>query len=341
MKTRGIESQSTAAAGQAHRPMRLWPLLAAIPLVIAIALMAGAAGMGFPDWNTPTGRAILLLRCNRVWAGFLVGAGLAGAGVVLQALLRNPLAEPYVLGVSSGAGLGAALAVFFGLASVSVLSLPLMAFTGGALTLGLVYALAAGGRGAPSLYGLLLSGVIVNSMGSSLLMLIVSLAPVEGMHSILWWMLGSFQMSSELMLKAGTVIIAAGLVALMLLGRAVNALTLGREMAHHLGVRTGAVIAVCLLLATMLTAAAVALSGIIGFVGLIVPHAARSWAGPDHRRLPAVAALMGGLFLVVADTLARTVLAPREIPIGVITALIGGPFFLILLHRRRKEGWVE
>jgi len=120
-----------------------------------------------------------------------------------------------------------------------------------------------------------------------------------------------------------------------------NALTLGREAAHHLGVRTGVMIVVCLSLATLLAAASVALAGLIGFVGLIVPHAARMWVGPDHRKLPAMAALLGGLFLVLCDTLARTIFAPREIPVGVVTALVGGPFFLLLLLRRRKGGWVE
>ena len=323
-----------------RRRLPRWPLLLLTPLLLAGAVTLGPSGIGWPDRGDAAGHAILLLRWNRVLAGFLVGAGLAGSGVVLQALLRNPLADPYVLGVSSGAGLGAALAIFFGWTAAGVLCLPAVSFAAGLATLALVYALAAQ-RGAPSLYGLLLSGVILSAMGSSLLMLLISLSPAEGMHSILWWMLGNLQSASGPLLAVAGGLLAAALLALTLFGRALNALTLGREMAHHLGVRTGVVIAACLVLATLLAATAVALAGLIGFVGLIVPHAARAWAGPDHRRLPLVAALMGGIFLVACDAAARTLFAPQEIPIGVVTALLGGPFFLVLLRRRRQEGWVE
>jgi iron complex transport system permease protein len=312
----------------------VWPLFLCAPVVVGGALLVGYAGL--PAW----GSAILELRLQRVLTGFVVGAGLAGAGVVMQALLRNPLAEPYVLGVSSGAGLGAALAVYLGWATHWAWALPATAFGTGALTLAGVYALAARGGGA-SIYGLLLSGIIVSAVLSNLLMLIVSVAPVQGMHSILWWILGNLQIGSPGLLLTGGGLIGGALLALTGIGAQVNALTLGREAAHHLGVRTGRMILVCLGLATLLAATAVALAGLIGFVGLIVPHAARAWVGPDHRRLPGVAALMGGTFLVVCDAVARTVIAPQEIPIGVITALVGGPFFLALLVRRRKGGWIE
>lgn len=315
-----------------------WPLVVLTPLILGGALLAGSAG--WPDWQTDMGRAVLLLRWQRVLTGLLVGGSLAAAGVVMQAVLRNPLAEPYVLGVSSGAGLGAAVAVALGLSRACAWSVPLLAFTVGLLTLALVYALAARAGGA-SIYGLLLSGIIVSAMLANLLMLVVALAPVEGMHSILWWILGNLQLTSQPLLATGGVLVAAALVAVTALGPQLNALALGRDTAHHLGVRTALVLALCLALATLLAATAVALAGLIGFVGLIVPHAARAWVGPDHRKLPVVAAWLGGVFLVLCDTLARTVFAPQEIPIGVVTALVGGPFFLSLLLRRRKEGWVE
>jgi len=321
-----------------HKRWPVWPLLLAVPLVCAGALLAGAAGL--PDWQTPLGRAVLELRLHRILTGLVVGAGLAGAGVVMQALLRNPLAEPYVLGVSSGAGLGAAMAVFFGWNVLHLWAVPAAAFVTGIVTLTVVYFLAARGGGA-SIYGLLLSGIIVSAVLSNLLMLIVSLAPAEGMHSILWWILGNLQLSAQPLLLTGGALVFGALVLLTVLGAQLNALTLGREVAHHLGVRTGLMIAGCLALATLLAATAVALAGLIGFVGLIVPHAARAWVGPDHRKLPAVAAVIGGLFLVVCDTVARTIVAPQEIPIGVVTALVGGPFFLALLLRRRKGGWIE
>ncbi|MBI2440958.1 MAG: iron ABC transporter permease [Lentisphaerae bacterium] len=316
----------------------VWLLLAITPLVLAACLLVGAADFTIQDGLTPLLRAILLLRASRVAAGFVVGAALACAGTVLQALLRNPLAEPYVLGVSGGSALGAALAIFFGAAGVFIL--PASAFVAGVLALLIVYLLAHQG-GAPSLYALLLSGVIISSICSSLLMLIIALAPVEGLHSITWWLLGNLQVTSLPLLAVSATLVLAAFGGLWLMARELNALTLGREMAHHLGVRTGLVVTMGLALATLMTAAAVALAGLIGFVGLIVPHAMRALLGPDHRRLIPASALAGGLFLTLADTLARALIAPIEIPVGVITALMGGPFFLVLLRRRRHGEWSE
>jgi len=320
------------------RSVIVWWLFLLSPLVLGACVLAGATGISGLDWHTATGRAIFWLRVHRVAAGFVIGAGLSCSGVVLQALLRNPLADPYILGVSSGAGLGAALVIVSGFAVAGLL--PVSAFLAAILTLSVVILLARNG-GAPSIYGLLLSGVIVSSMCSSMLMLIISLASAEGLHSITWWMLGNLQIvSSSLLMISGTLIIL-GALGIWGLARNLNALTLGREMAHHLGIRTGVAVTLALALATLTTAASVGLAGLIGFVGLIVPHLMRSLVGPDHRRLVPAAALAGGWFLALCDALARTALAPVEIPVGVITALIGGPFFLILLRRRRKHGWVE
>ncbi len=310
-------------------------------LVIALALAAGSSGFRWPETATDAGRMLWALRLNRLATGFIVGAALACSGVILQALLRNPLADPYVLGVSSGAGLGAAMAVLGGAAACGLWMLPGAAFLGGLLALALVYALACAGRGGVSMFSLLLSGVIVSAMASSLLMLAVSLAPVEGMHSILWWMLGNVQMAPPALLGIAGALTAAGALMTALGGRSLNALSLGRETAHHLGISTRPATAIWLIVAALLTASAVAVAGMVGFVGLMIPHAARAWFGPDHRHLPVVSALLGGLFLVACDTLARTMAAPRELPIGVVTALMGGPFFLYLLIRRRREGWVE
>ncbi|MCX6995867.1 MAG: iron ABC transporter permease [Kiritimatiellaeota bacterium] len=317
-----------------------WVLLALAPLVLGGALLIGPTAVEWLDPRTELGQALLLLRLNRVLAGFAVGAALAGAGVVLQALLRNPLAEPYVLGVSSGAALGAALAIFFGWTAWGALVLPVSAFALGLATMALVYALGSH-QGSPSLYGLLLSGVIVSAVGSSLLLLLLSLSSVEGLHSITWWMLGNLQAASDpLLAGCGALIVFAGGI-VWLFARELDALTLGREMAHHLGARPGLVVGLGLVCATLMTAAAVALAGLIGFVGLIVPHVVRSLIGPDHRRLLPAAALAGGLLLVLCDALARTVAAPGELPVGVVTALLGGPFFIVGLRRRRKAGWVE
>ena len=317
-----------------------WIVLAALtPLVPLLGILAGTSRFGLPDWHTDAGQALLVLRMERVWAGLVVGAALAASGVVLQALLRNPLAEPYVLGGSGGSALGAAAAILFGAAG-GVWTVPLAAFAAGAATLTLVVRLAQDDQGAPSIYGLLLSGVIVSSVCSGLLMFLLSIAPAEGVHNVLWWMLGNLQMPSRALLTVCSGLAVAGLVAATALAPELNALTLGGDTAHHLGVRTSVAVAVGLLLATVMTASAVAIAGLIGFVGLVVPHVVRSLVGPDHRRLLPAAALAGGLFLTACDSLARTVLAPREIPVGVITALAGGPFFLWILRKRRKAGWI-
>ncbi len=315
----------------------VWLLVALAPVILFLCVLAGAVPLSFRELTIPSGQAILTLRLGRILCGFAVGAGLACSGVVLQALLRNPLADPYVLGVSSGAALGVAAAIIAGIAGIYVL--PLCAFAGAVIVLAIVLLLAYR-RGTTNIYALLLSGIIVGSICSSLLMLIISIAPLEGLHSITWWMLGNLQVTSLPLLVFAAVLVAVGFAGVWLMARQLNALALGREMAHHLGVPIGAVVTGAVILATLMTAAAVAVSGLIGFVGLIIPHLVRLVIGPDHRRLVPASALAGGLFLVICDTAARTIWAPVEIPVGVITALIGGPLFLFLL-RRSSRGWFE
>ena len=307
--------------------------------VLAACALTGPHGIALPDLHSGTGRAIAELRLYRVIAGFVVGGALACSGAVLQALLRNPLAEPYVLGVSSGGALGAALVIVGGLASTHLLALPGGAFVAALATLILVHTLASR-RGTTSIYGLILSGVVVSSMLSSVLMLLVAFSTVEGMHTVIWWMLGNLQVTSGAILLGCSLCAVAAFVVVWILARSLNALTLGRDMAHHLGVRTRRVVALSLAAATLAAASAVALAGLIGFVGLIVPHATRHLVGADHRRLLPAATIAGGVLLVLCDTFARVAFAPLELPVGVITALTGGPFFLMLL-RRRKRAWVE
>lgn len=323
-----------------RRPLRhLFVLLiAAVPAVALLALAVGPAGIGLPlAWQDPTAGAILRLRAARAFNGFTTGASLAVAGVVFQTLLRNPLADPYVLGVSGGAALGAALVILF--LPVGILLLPGGAFLGGILTLALVYRLArVGGRASP--YGLILSGVIVSAVCNSLLMFLVAIAPREGLHNIQWWMLGSLEPDSIRLLRLAGLLSGATVALLWRLAPALNALALGDDLAHALGISPRRLGPATLAAATLLASLAVGLAGLIGFVGLIVPHAARALVGGDHRRLLPASALIGGLFLVLCDTLGRTLMAPRVIPIGVITALIGGPVFLAILVRRRKGGWL-
>jgi len=308
--------------------------------VILLSLSTGASGLGMPDTSTAMGQSIFLLRKTRIITGFIVGAALSCAGVVFQALLRNPLAEPYILGISSGAGLGSAIAILIGAATMNVFALPAVSFISAVITLMLVFRIASNNGNVPSIYSLILSGVIISSICSSMLMFIVAVAPVEGMHSVVWWMLGNLQPANSSLLFISSILILAGISILWTMSPEMNAMTLGTETAHYLGVRTNFVLYTTLAIATLITASAVGLAGLIGFIGLIVPHAARQIIGPNHKSLLPVSALLGGIFLVMCDTISRIILAPREIPVGVITALFGGPFFLILLRTRRKQGWI-
>ncbi|TCD47458.1 iron ABC transporter permease [Chlorobium sp. N1] len=323
------------------RRARIALFLAAVPILLLFSLMMGPSGIGIPDLETASGSAIFSLRLSRLLMGLLTGAALSASGVVFQALLRNPLAEPYVLGVSGGAGLGATISILLGASLALPLSLPIVAFVSAVLTLVLVYAIASQGSGGqPSVYSLILAGVIVSAICSSIIMFLVSSASVEGMHNVIWWMLGSLQPASPSQQQVAALLVAIGLGGAWVLSRPFNALVLGRDMAHYQGINAGFVITLGLLLATLLAATAVSLSGMIGFVGLIVPHVVRASFGPDHRRLIPLSALGGGLFLVLCDAVARTVLAPVEIPVGVVTALAGGPFFLIILQKRMKQAWI-
>ncbi len=326
------------------RSRAAWRMLlffAALMVLLALSMLLGPSGIGIPDLESPSGSAILSLRFSRLLMGMMTGAALSASGVVFQALLRNPLAEPYVLGVSGGAGLGATLTILAGTGVVASFSLPVVAFLSAVVTLMVVYGIASQGTsGQPSVYSLILSGVIVSSICSSIIMFLVSTASVEGMHNVIWWMLGSLQPVSAGQQLLSAALLFGALVGIWLLSPRLNALALGREMAHYQGLHADLVIVIGLLLATLLAAIAVSLSGMIGFVGLIVPHVMRAIFGPDHRKLVPLAALGGGVFLVVCDAVARTLLAPVEIPVGVVTALAGGPFFLIILQRRMKQAWI-
>jgi len=313
-------------------------LLAVLVAACALSLFAGPVGM----FSHP---GIIRLRLARTVLAIVAGAGLSTAGAIFQALLRNPLAEPYVLGVSSGAGLGAAIAIVFGLSAVGVWTLPAMAFAGALATILLVYALARTPTGAVPTQTLLLAGVTVAAVLGSLLMFLVSIAPSEELHSVVWWLLGNLQVFDWRLLRVVAGVVAVVVAFTTLFSRDLNLMTLGEEPAAHLGLNVEWTKKLFFLTASLVTGAVVAACGLIGFVGLIVPHAVRLVVGPDHRRLVPATALAGAAFLVLADSLARLALvladsltglavAPLEIPIGVITAMCGGPFFLFLLRRQ-------
>lgn len=312
-------------------------LLCLLIIVVPLSILIGAVRISPAKLLSGQNLDIARLRILRTILAFIAGAGLSVAGVILQGLLRNPLAEPYILGVSSGAGLGALSCIILGLGGglLGLSSLPLMAFLGAILTMFLVYNLARTNGKIP-VHALLLSGVIVGTVFSSILIFIVSMSEKEGLHSIIWWLLGNLQVFDFKLVTIVGVIVTACVAVSLVFWRDLNIITLGEEPAIHLGVKIEAVKKILFALASLLTAATVSACGLIGFVGLIVPHIMRLVVGSNHKLLIPSSIMAGGIFLITCDLFARTLLAPIEIPIGAITALIGGPFFIFLLRRKRQ-----
>jgi iron complex transport system permease protein len=311
--------------------------LALLFVALAIGISFGSGGVSPADlWGAgieDQHRAILLqIRIPRVLMAALLGGALSIAGVGFQALLRNPLADPYVLGVSGGASIGGVIALTL-IKLPQPLLVPLFAFAGALGALFLIERIATVG-GRMSVYTVLLTGAIFNAFSAAFIYFIQSLASLEELHSIVFHLMGRVR-EMELAWVGGfavVVLIPATLLATQ--GRAFNALATGEEGATQLGVDIERLKRRTFVLGALLTGVAVAMAGLIGFVGLVVPHLLRLWFGPDHRLLLPVGFLGGATFLVFADTLARTVTAPNELPVGVVTALVGGPFFLMLLRRR-------
>ncbi len=291
-------------------------------------------GWSGPVTWTPAAETIVMeLRLPRVLTAMTVGTGLALAGAVLQGLLRNPLADPYVLGTASGAALGAAIALLVPI-QVAVLGLGLLhilAFTGALLAVWLVYRLS-GGASAGSLTSVLLTGYAVGSLLAAGLALAMYLSGAN-LRQIFFYLLGSFATASWQQLLVGLPLVTAGSVLILTRARSLNALLLGEETALHLGLDVRRERGILLTLASLVTAASVALAGLIGFVGLVVPHVVRIAVGPNARVVLPLAAVFGASFLVLADLVARI---PGEIPVGIITAVVGAPFFLSLLRRFRS-----
>ncbi|WEF24840.1 iron ABC transporter permease [Paracoccus sp. S3-43] len=324
-------------------------LLAAVALV---SLGHGASGVSAPrvlaDWLAGreialTDRVVLLdIRLPRLVTGILVGAALAVSGAVMQGLFRNPLADPGLLGVSSGASLGAIAAIVLGgllppsLAALAGWHLvPLAAFAGGWLSMLVLYGIATR-QGRTSIATMLLAGIALAAMVSALSGLIVYKANDDQLRDLTFWGLGSLAGASWTKIAAAGPLIAAALIAAPFLARGLNGLALGEAAAAHVGIPLQRVKAVAILATAGATGAAVAISGGIGFVGIVVPHLLRLATGPDHRWLLVNSGLLGASSLICADMISRTVVAPAELPIGIVTAMIGGPFFLwVLLSNRR------
>ncbi len=308
--------------------------LAVLALGSAVLIGSGSAGPG-TLLDLALGRAdrtevdiLIRLRLPRVLAAFGTGAALSLAGVLMQVLLRNPLADPYLLGTSGGAAVAAITAIILGAGRLVV---DASAFAGALFSIVLVFGLA---RGAAFSTRLLLTGVVVAAGWSALVSLLLVIGPDASLRGILFWLMGDFSFARSPV--AILSVAAAMLVAATLLGRSLNVLATGDAQAAALGLDVGRMRSAVYAGGALLTAIAVTTGGVVGFVGLVVPHLVRLAGGSDHRTLVPAAALAGGALVVFADTLARTLLAPRQLPVGAITAMIGVPLFVLLLQRSRR-----
>lgn len=278
------------------------------------------------------------IRLPQIALAGIVGAALACAGVVLQAILRNPLADPYLLGISSGAGLGTMIAVvlgvswtFWGISSITICS-----FIAALLTVWAVWLLGGAGRKG-GMTGLLLAGVVVNAFLSAVIMFLNSIAAAGQVQTTLFWLMGNITVLENLnLLLISAALVTAGILLCIRLSPALNIISFSPDEAHLSGVNVRLLYQGCFAVSALITAVAVSLSGLVGFVGLIVPHGVRLIVGPDHRQLIPISAIGGAAFVILADTVSRMVVAPAVMPVGVVTALAGGPFFLFLLVRFGK-----
>lgn len=327
-------------------------LTAALLAVLLLATAVGAAGLtpkevtkalvslvapgsvdpaGYPSWAP---RLLRDLRLPRIIMALVAGVALSTAGATFQGVFRNPLAEPYLLGVSAGAALGATIAILWSpLAVLGVFGLPALAFIGAITAAFLVYELATF-SGETSSASLLLSGVAVGSTFTAMLSLLM-VATQYDLRTVVVWLMGGLTTASWTKVKVAAPLVALGVAAMLAHAPRLNLMLMGESRAEELGVDAHRTRRNLLVIASLTTAAAVAFTGLIGFVGLMVPHIVRLLLGPDHRYLLPACGLFGALFLLLADTFARTALSPAEIPVGIITAFVGGPFFLYLLRKRK------
>ncbi|MFQ5418051.1 MAG: FecCD family ABC transporter permease [Myxococcota bacterium] len=335
-------------------PTRVAAVLAALALLLLAAVLAGlgigpsalspgevAAALFGADAPTASADIVLRVRLPRILLAALVGASLAVSGVLFQALLRNPLADPFVLGVSGGAALGGIAVLSLGGAlGIGYAAVPPAAFAGAVATTVLLYSIAAS-RGRMSATNLLLTGVVFNAFASAAIVFLASLSGFDEGASIYLWLIGSLSASRVDVAGWVALFLAAGLATALPLARSLNLLTLGEEGAAQLGVEVERVKRLLLVATSLMVGAAVSVAGLIGFVGLIIPHLLRLVLGPDHRLLVPAAAIGGAAFLILCDTVARTLLGGRELPVGAITAIAGGPLFLYLLRRHNLRSAVS
>ena len=330
----------------ARRIVLTWLLFGSAAVAVCLlAPLVGSTSINFwrvfdssiPFAENADAQIFFVARLPRVLAAVLVGSSLAASGVVLQALLRNPLATPFTLGVSAGAALGAMLALTFNVSSgiAGVSAVPLASFAGALGAVGIVYALARARHSGLSTNVLLLAGVTLNSFFSALILFVQFLSDFTQTFRTVRWLMGDLDVSSYTPLLAALPPIALSFGAFAMLPRRMNLLSISDESAASRGVDVHSTQRLAFLSASLATGAAVSLGGPVGFIGIVVPHLIRLMVGADHRLVLPASAFGGAAFLVACDTISRTALAPLEIPVGVVTAIIGGPFFLWLLIRHR------
>lgn len=346
MKERGNASVARERAARRGLTRRATMSLLIVVLVLA-ALVEVAVGpimmspgkvvsetfAYFAGAQTPDAVVMGAIRLPRMVAAAVVGAGLASTGAALQAVFRNPMADPAIIGVSSGGALGAVLVIQLGLAAVSPWWTPVGAFAAGLLTVYIIYKIATVG-GRTAIYSLLLSGVAISSFCGAMVSFVLSLAPTETMQEMLFWLMGGLDgitWPSVWMVGAFT---AAGMAVYGLYGSALDILSIGEEQAEGVGVNLQQVKRVMFITAAFVVGACVSVSGIIAFVGLIVPHLMRLILGPRHRYLLPASAIGGAILVLLSDIVARLILLPAELNVGIVTASLGAPFFLYLLRRR-------
>ena len=310
---------------------------------VLLALMIGEIDFSMSElikiFSEKTGIEYTILsriRLPRIILGLSVGGALSLAGVLLQGIYRNPLVEPYTLGISGGASLAVAVSIVFGLnMSLGIYMLPVAGFIGSVITIFFVYSLSLG-KYSIDINKMLLLGVMVSFIASSAMMFLMSTTTSQNLQSIVFWVMGSLDETNIMLIKIVFFTSVIGLIISYLFANSLNALRLGESNAKHLGINTGLAIRVLFVIASLMTGASVAVAGVIGFVGLVIPHLMRMVVGSDFRVLLITSFLGGGVFVVLCDIIARIIIAPNELPIGVITGIIGGTVFIVVLSRKKS-----
>ncbi len=321
-------------------------LLVLLLVSVGISLTSGELEIGFTDAlrmlfvggdaDSMEYMLVRQVRLPRIILGLAVGGALSLAGVILQGVYRNPLVEPFTLGISGGASLGVAITIVFGLhLSMGSFMLPLSGFVGAFLIIFLVYTISTR-SGSIDIQRMLLTGVMVSFVASSAMMFLMSVSTAENLHGIIFWIMGSLDEPDTSLIWFTLVSSLVVLLLSYLFVQPLNALRLGEEKAMHLGINTNVAVRVLFLLASLLAGICVSVAGVIGFVGLIIPHLLRLVFGTDYRILLISSFLFGGSFLVLSDVVARTIIAPNELPIGVITGIIGGLIFIVMMSRKKN-----